>query len=260
MPENIWDINLYDQKHAFVSEYGKGLITLLDPQAGERILDIGCGTGHLANEIAERGAHVVGIDSSSEMIEAARKSYPNLTFQVADAQDFSFTEPFDALFSNAALHWINEPEKAVQCMAAALKPGGRLVAEFGGKGNVATIVSAAQQAIEEIEGNWVESGWYFPSIGEYASLLEKHGLEMRSALLYDRPTRLEDGEHGLSTWLTMFGEHILENLDADIKQRVIQQVEEHARPKLFKNGYWFADYRRLRLVAYKISIVSREGH
>lgn len=252
MPENTWNTSLYDQKHAFVFEFGKGLVSLLDPQPGERILDIGCGTGHLASEIAERGAHVVGIDSSPAMIEAARQAYPDLTFQVEDAQSFSFAEPFDAIFSNATLHWINEPEKAVKCIAAALKPGGRLVAEFGGKGNVATIVTAAQHAIEEIEGDWVESGWYFPSIGEYASLLETHGFETQSALLYDRPTRLEEGEQGLRNWLLMFGEHILENVDDDIKQRVIQQVEERTRPKLFKDGYWFADYRRLRVVARKL--------
>jgi len=252
MPDNTWDTDLYEQKHAFVSEFGKGLVALLDPQAGERILDLGCGTGHLASEIAERGAHVVGIDSSPAMIEAAREAYPNLAFQVMDAQNFSFTEPFDAIFSNAALHWINEPENVVQCIATALKPGGRLVAEFGGKGNVTTILTAAQEAIEEIEGDWVESGWYFPSIGEYASLLEKNGIEARSALLYDRPTRLEDGEQGLRNWLRMFGERLFEDLDDDIKERVLEQVEERTHPKLFKDGYWFADYRRIRLVAHKI--------
>jgi len=252
MPENTWDTSLYDQRHAFVFEFGKGLVSLLDPQPGERILDLGCGTGHLASEIAARGAHVVGIDSSPAMIETARQTYPSLTFQVADAQNFSFSEPFDAIFSNATLHWVNDPEKALECITATLKPGGRLVAEFGGKGNVATIVTAAQEAIEEIEGSWVESGWYFPSIGEYASLLEKHGFEVHSALLYDRPTRLEEGEQGLSNWLKMFGEHILVSLDDDIKQRVIQQVEERTRSKLFKDGYWFADYRRLRLTAYKV--------
>jgi trans-aconitate methyltransferase len=253
MPENIWNASLYDQKHAFVFEFGKGLVSLLDPQPGERVLDIGCGTGHLTNEIAERGAHVVGIDNSPAMIESARQAYPDLTFQVADAQDFSFPEPFDAVFSNATLHWINDPEKTVKCIANALKPGGRLVAEFGGKGNVATIITTAQKAIEEIEGSWVESGWYFPSIGQYASLLETQGFETRSALLYDRPTRLEEGEQGLRNWLLMFGEHILGNLDNDIRHRVIQQVEEQTRSRLFKDGYWFADYRRLRIVAYRLS-------
>ncbi|HEU5382000.1 MAG TPA: class I SAM-dependent methyltransferase [Ktedonobacteraceae bacterium] len=252
MPENTWDSNLYDRKHAFVAEYGKDLITLLDPQPGEHILDVGCGTGHLTNEIARRGAQVVGVDSSPAMIQAAQQNYPTLTFQLADAQDFAFSEPFDALFSNAALHWMNEPERVVQCMAAALKPGGRLVAEFGGKGNMATVIGAVQYAIEEIEGNWVESGWYFPSIGEYACLLEKHGLETRNALLYDRPTRLEEGERGLHNWLTMFGEPILGSLDEDIKLRVIQHVEEQTRSRLFTEGNWYADYRRLRLVAYKV--------
>lgn len=252
MPQIIWDASFYDQKHSFVFEFGKGLVSLLDPQPGERILDVGCGTGHLTYEIAERGAHVTGIDNARTMIETARQTYPTLTFQVADAQDFSFTEPFDAVFSNAALHWINDQERAVRCIALALKPGGRLVAEFGGKGNVATILTAAQEAIFSLAGKRVESGWFFPSIGEYASLLEKYGLETRSALLYERPTRLEEGEQGLRNWLSMFGEHLVAGLDDTVRELVIRQVEERTRPLLYRDGSWLADYRRLRLIAYKV--------
>jgi len=150
MPKNNWNASLYDQKHSFVSEYGKSLIPLLEPQAGESILDIGCGTGHLTKAIAEADAHVVGIDSSASMIETARTTYPDLKFLVADARNFSFPTPFDAVFSNAALHWIPEAEEVVRSIAAALKPGGRFVAEFGGKGNIATIISAFQQSLREV--------------------------------------------------------------------------------------------------------------
>jgi trans-aconitate methyltransferase len=111
-----WDSSLYDQKHSFVFKYGEEVLALLNPQRGERILDVGCGTGHLTKLIVEAGAEVVGIDSSPEMIEAARAACPDINFVVADAANFSFTEPFDAVFSNAALHWVTEAEQAVVCI------------------------------------------------------------------------------------------------------------------------------------------------
>ena len=106
-----WNPNLYDAKHAFVWKYGADLISLLAPQAGERILDIGCGTGHLTAQIADSGATVVGTDRSAEMVNAARREYPHLQFEVADARDLRFRAEFDAVFSNATLHWIHEPER-----------------------------------------------------------------------------------------------------------------------------------------------------
>jgi|SRR5579863_6904505 len=251
MPENDWNAELYDQKHAFVFEYGKGLLSELAPQKGEHILDLGCGTGHLAQTIATSGAHVVGIDSSPEMIAQARKNYADIEFLVADARAFAFLYQFDAVFSNAALHWIPEAERVVEHIAAVLRPGGRFVAEFGGKGNVANITGELQKTIREITGIVVESGWYFPSIGTYATLLEKYGLAVLSAVLFDRPTKLEEGERGLSNWLTMFCEGMFAGLPAVTRQNVIEQVEARLRPKLFKDGNWFADYRRLRVGAVK---------
>ena len=251
MPSNNWDTSLYDQKHAFVYEYGKGLIPLLKPQPGELILDLGCGTGHLTQTIAESGANVIGIDSSASMIETARITYPHLEFHVADAKDFSFASAFDAIFSNATLHWILEADQVVRCIAASLKPGGRFVAEFGGKGNVATITTAVQQSFRELMHKDVDFGWYFPSIGEYASLLEKHDLDVRSALLFERPTPLEDGEMGLRNWIQMFSERVFHNVPDDSKQQILKRTEENTRDRLFNNGQWTADYTRLRIVAYK---------
>jgi len=251
MPSNNWDTSLYDQKHAFVYEYGKGLIPLLKPQPGELILDLGCGTGHLTQTIAESGANVIGIDSSASMIETARITYPHLEFHVADAKDFSFASPFDAIFSNATLHWILEADQVVRCIAASLKPGGRFVAEFGGKGNVATITTAVQQSFRELMHKDVDFGWYFPSIGEYASLLEKHDLDVRSALLFERPTPLEDGEMGLRNWIQMFGERVFHNVPDNMKQQILKRTEDKSRHRLFNNGQWTADYTRLRMVAYK---------
>src|SRR5947209_4560821 len=187
MPNNNWNTALYDQKHAFVFEYGKGLIPVLEPQPGELILDLGCGTGHLTKVIAESGARVIGIDSSTSMIETARAAYPDLEFLIADARDFSFPFQFDAIFSNATLHWIAEAEHVVRRIKESLKTRGRFVAEFGGRGNVATITTAVKQSFLELANIEVDFGWYFPSIGEYASLLEKHGLVVQSALLFERP-------------------------------------------------------------------------
>ncbi len=251
MPTNAWNASFYDQKHSFVSEYGKSLIPLLEPQTSESILDIGCGTGHLTKAIAESGAHVVGIDSSSGMIETARTTYPDLEFLVADARNFSFPTPFDAIFSNAALHWIPEAEEVVRNIAAALKPGGRFVAEFGGKGNIATIIAALQQSLREIAHIEADFGWYYPSIGEYTSLLEQYGLAVQLASLFDRPTKLEDGEKGLRNWLLMFRGDMLQNMPDEMKSQVIERTEAKAHDLLFKEDHWIADYRRLRIVARK---------
>jgi trans-aconitate methyltransferase len=251
MPENNWNATLYDQKHAFVFEYGKGLLALLDAQPGEVILDLGCGTGHHAQQLVDAGARVVGIDGAASMIETARKSYPEIEFQVMDARNFSFPYQFDAIFSNAVLHWIPEAEQVIGSIAATLKPGGRFVAEFGGKGNTQLTMGALGQALQELAGITVRSGWYFPSIGEYAPLLEKHGLEVNTALLFDRPTRLEDGEMGLRNWIRMFGGHILKDVPDDMLEEALKRTETQLRPALFKDGAWYMDYRRLRIVAHK---------
>ena len=250
MSDNNWNASLYDQKHAFVFEYGKGLIPQLNPQPGELILDLGCGTGHLTQTIAESGARVIGIDSSPQMIEMARATHPELEFLQANARDFSFTDPFDAIFSNATLHWVQPPESVVRCISASLKTGGRFVAEFGGKGNVATIITAVQQSLRELTHTEVDFGWYFPSIGEYATLLERYGLTVKSANLFERPTPLEDGEMGLRTWIHMFGDRVFHNLPAAVRQQVLERTEEKARPHLFQDRQWVADYVRLRIVAY----------
>ena len=251
MPDNQWNTSLYDQKHAFVFEYGKGLIPLLDPKPNETILDLGCGSGHLTHTIAESGAHVIGIDSSADMIEVAHVNYPNIEFLVADARTFSFPFSFDAVFSNAMLHWVKEADEVVQHIATALKPGGRLVAEFGGKGNVEAIITAVKQSLWEVAHVEADFGWYFPSIGEYASLLESYGLAVQSAVLFDRPTLLEDGERGLRNWIQMFGDRIFAGISGEVKEQVLARTEEKVRDRLFHYGQWFADYRRLRIVAYK---------
>jgi trans-aconitate methyltransferase len=253
MTQTKWDAALYDQKHAFVWELGKGVVDLLAPKAGERILDIGCGTGHLTAEIAAAGAEVLGIDSSAEMIAEATKKHPGLRFKVMDAREIRLEQNFDALFSNAALHWIKEPERVVEGVARALKPGGRFVAEFGGKGNVVGLIEAFGRACWRLGLRFSEeeNPWYFPSVGEYASLLERHGLEVRQAALFDRPTPLEDGERGLRAWMEMFGAALLRRVPKGKQAALLEEVEREARPALFRDGQWVLDYRRLQMVAKK---------
>jgi trans-aconitate methyltransferase len=250
---NQWNAAQYDAKHAFVYEKAKGLVELLAPQAGERILDLGCGTGALTAEIAERGVEVLGVDRSEEMISQARRKFPALKFEALDARELRFNAEFDAVFSNAVLHWIPEAKQVIAGVAHALKPGGRFVAEFGGRGNIQRLVEGfhrAFSALGMLEPDGV-SPWFYPSAGEYASLLEGHGLEVREASLFDRPTMLEEGERGLENWIRLFRQTFLEKMGEENAQRWIREVERQCSVELFKNGSWELDYRRLRIAAWK---------
>ena len=250
-PDNIWNSELYDTKHAFVFRYGAEMVELLAPQPGERILDVGCGTGHLTKRIAESGAIVIGMDSSPDMIAAARAKYPDIEFRFADAADFEFDETFDAIFSNAALHWVRRAEDAVICMTRALAPLGRFVVEFGGEGNVERITSALETSVRDATGAAVDAVNYYPSVEEYSTLLQRHGLEVQSAKLFDRLTRLEEGESGLRSWIEMFRGSLISEIPVWDRERVLSEVEAKLRQELFREGSWWADYRRLRIVAVK---------
>ncbi|HTZ32214.1 MAG TPA: methyltransferase domain-containing protein [Methylomirabilota bacterium] len=248
-----WDAALYDKKHSFVWKMASALLDLLEAKPGELILDIGCGTGHLTAQIAATGAHVTGVDRSPEMILQARSEHPAITFEVMDVRELSFPQKFDAVFSNATLHWITNPEPAVAAISSVLKPEGRLVAEFGGKGNVTGVMTALRRAWQSLgQPQPFPNPWYYPSVAEYSSLLERHGLEVTYALLFERPTPLEDGEDGLRTWLNMFGGAIAEKLPASLAGKLIDETIREARPQLFHDGHWTLDYRRLRLLARKL--------
>lgn len=255
MSQDFWNSVLYEGNHAFVWQYGESIVELLAPKAGEQILDLGCGTGQLTEKIAQTVAFVQGIDSSLSMISAAKNNYPHIKFSVADARNFQVEEQLDAVFSNAVLHWIKQPEAVINCVEKALKPGGRFVAEFGGKGNVGAIVRALLSVLSEIGCEEPEAlnPWYFPSIGEYAGLLEKHGFDVGYAVLFDRPTPLECGSAGMVNWIEMFAGGFLSGLSDDVRSHVMNSVEERLRPALYRDGNWIADYRRIRVVAIKNS-------
>ena len=245
-----WNSDLYTQKHSFVYQYGEGLLELLKPQPGERILDLGCGSGELTQRIAEQGTQVIGIDASAAMLEKARVQFPTLEMHQMEATSFTFDEPFDAIFSNAVLHWVPDYEAAVRQMAKALKPNGRLVIEFGGKNNVATIVDAIASQLEK-HGYSFRPFWFFPSIGEYTPVLERYGFEIRLAQYYDRDTLLDDPETGLIDWIEQFGPYFFENVTPDDKVAILESVKAELRPVLFRDGRWYADYKRIRIIAGK---------
>lgn len=249
----MWNPNLYDQNHAFVWHFGSDLIEWLAPQAGERILDLGCGTGHLTARIAAAGAEVTGIDAAPAMVARARANYPALRFEVADGATFRSDSPFDAIFSNAALHWMCDAAAVVESMRLALRPGGRLVAEFGGAGNIATILAALGEALAVAghDAAVARNPWYFPTLGAYATLLEGAGFRVHRAAHFDRPTPLAEGEAGLRHWLAMFAGPFFAAIPPADHAAIIEGVEARLRPRLWRDGRWVADYVRLRVVAVR---------
>lgn len=245
-----WDAGLYDDKHSFVWKLATAVLELLDAKPGESILDLGCGTGHLTAKIAEAGAHVVGIDRSPEMIRQAKEKYPSLRFEVMDAREISPEGSFDAAFSNATLHWIKEPERVISGIKKALRPGGRFVAEFGGKGNTGELLKAIERGWAKLQlAGAAPHPWYYPSLAEYAGLLEQHGFEVTYATLFDRPTPLDDGVRGLRNWLEMFGSAFVEGLADATREQLLADIERDLRAKLFRDDHWVMDYRRLRVMA-----------
>jgi len=269
-PDNEWDATAYDADVGFVHEYGESVLDLLDPKGGERVLDLGCGTGHLTAEIADRvgpdGA-AVGLDSAPDMVEQARETYPDCRFVEADARDLGAAlgadgesvdgdgdeAAFDAVFSNAALHWIprKDQDTVAESVHDLLPSGGRFVAELGGVGNVATIVEAVRAQLQA-RGYDAENPWYFPTVGEHAAVLEEAGFEVRFARLFDRPTDLA-GESGLRDWLDVFGDSVFAPLDTEEREAVVTAAEDRLREELYDpdSERWTADYRRLRFVAVR---------
>lgn len=253
-----WNANLYDDKHQFVSDFGQGLVELLAPEKGELILDAGCGTGMLAAEIADKGATVYGIDLSASMIEKAKSAYPDIHFQVADLTGFNLGQDlqFDAVFSNATLHWVRPPEAALRCIYQHLAPGGRFVLEMGGHKNVAQITQAIKETLQQNGYNQQvadsdKGSWYFPSVAEYTTLLERQGFEVQLVHYFERPTKLS-GDDGMAKWIEMFGLYLFKGIEPSKVKALIDEAVEKLRPTHFIEGNWWADYRRLRIKARKL--------
>lgn len=247
-----WDANLYDNKHSFVSKYGNSLVELLAPKEGKKILDLGCGTGDLANTLYKHGVDIVGVDKSENMVKQAISKYPHIQFMVQDATNLAYHSEFDAVFSNATLHWVRPPIQALYGIYQSLKQGGRFVAEFGGKGNIQTISSEIIQQIKEsgLEFKQEKFYWFFPSIAEYSNLMEEVGFRVTFAQHFDRPTQLE-GENGLRNFIDMFCMHLFNGIPEHTINEIVTNVEKKLKGTLYKDGNWIADYKRIRVIGQK---------
>lgn len=243
-----WDPERYARNARFVADLGATLVELLAPRPGEAILDLGCGDGALTEALVARGALVVGVDGSAEQVAAARAR--GLDARQADGEALDFEAAFDAVFSNAALHWMRKADAVIDGVWRALKPGGRFVAEMGGAGNVAGIRTALLTALERlgIDGQAVDP-WYFPSPEDYRRRLEARGFEVESIALIDRPTPLPGA---MADWLETFAETFLKLVPAEARAALATEVSEALRPShCDAEGRWTADYVRLRFSARK---------
>jgi trans-aconitate methyltransferase len=273
-------------------------------------LDVGCGTGELTNQLLNVATQsvkptaesqeesnsadkdtietvVVGVDADQSMISRAQELYPSVKFLTVDIRSYldekqqammeaqTVPKTFDLIFSNAALHWIpaKDMDNVICTISKLMKTnGGRLVVEFGGKGNVQTVVTACEDVLrEQYDIKDFTTPWYFPSIAEFTTILERNGIEVVSAELYDRPTKLTDPVNGMIDWLRMFGQPFIEaaittydiggvvtssEMDTTISRHdkeslFLTAVNERVRSKLYDGTQWIADYRRIRVVGYR---------
>jgi len=239
-----WNAREYAKHGRFVTDLGGAVLDLLAPASGERILDLGCGDGVLTEKIAERGAQVVGVDSSDEMIAAAKKR--GLDARVMRAEELRFDREFDAVFSNAALHWMRDQDAVLAGVLRALEPGGRFVAEAGGHGNIAAIRVAFDAVLAAHGAPAVDENRYFTP-AEYRELLERSGFVVERIDLIPRPTPLKSG---MQAWLETFRSTALARFERAEREQVLRETVALLEPVLRdRAGNWTADYVRLRFKA-----------
>lgn len=248
MNRQTWNARQYQDKASFVAELGTPVLELLNPQPYESILDLGCGDGTLTEKIARVASQVIGIDSSPSMVRAARNK--GLHAELMSGTAITYQNAFDAVFSNAALHWINDATAVIQGVFSALRPQGRFVGEFGGHGNIATLVQAMSTVVSQHrEMGKFTNPWFFPRADEYQKLLENHGFRVDYCELIPRPTPLRSG---VREWLKIFANHVTADLPAGVAELFLEQTEQLVKPVLYsQQDGWHADYVRLRFAALK---------
>jgi len=247
-PKQHWDPERYARTARFVAEHGAPVLDLLAPAPGERILDLGCGDGALSEELAARGAIVVAVDASAEQIESARAR--GLDARVMSGENLTFETEFDAVFSNAALHWMKDAKAVIDGVWRALKPGGRFVGEMGGAGNVASVRGALHRALDRrgIDPKSLDP-WFFPDEEAYRGLLEERGFTAASTTLFERPTPIPGA---MEDWLDTFAETFILALPAGERAGAKTEVADGLKADLCdEDGRWTIDYVRLRFSAFK---------
>lgn len=249
-PAQTWDPAAYAANAGYVPQLGEPVLDRLAPRPGERVLDLGCGDGALTVKLAEAGAAVVGLDSSPEMVARARAR--GLDAREGDAAAIpagpGFDGAFDAVFTNAALHWVRDHDAVAAGVRRCLKPGGRFVGEFGGFGNVAAVCTALVAVLNarELDGA-AALPWTFPTVEAFAARLERHGFAVEHVALIPRPTPLPAGMAG---WLDLFAEPVLAALPEADRAQAKAEAIALLRPALCDDtGQWVADYVRLRFSA-----------
>lgn len=241
--EQRWSSKTYADNARFVSELGAEVLSWLAPKAGERILDLGCGDGVLSQKLVEAGAEVVGVDMSEDFVASACRR--GIDARLMSGEALAFEAEFDAVFSNAAMHWMQGQDAVIAGVARALKPGGRFVGEFGGHGNVAAIVTglraiAARYGIDE----QLAHPWVFPTAEEHAARLQAGGFEVRRIVLEPRPTPLATGIKG---WLATFRQPFFNALPEGARNEALDELCNLLKWSLCDaSGQWMADYVRLR--------------
>jgi trans-aconitate methyltransferase len=243
-----WDPQAYGQNGAFVHGLAGGVLEWLAAAKGERILDLGCGDGQLTQRIAATGAEVEGVDASPEMVAAARGR--GIAAREARAEALPYADAsFDAVFSNAALHWVSGQDAMMDEVRRVLAPGGRFVAEMGGQGNIAAIRVALRSVLARHGFADREDGVnYYPTADAYARRLERHGFSVKKIALIPRPTALPAS--GMTGWLRTFRRGVLDSLPEPLRDTVVEETAALVAPALRdEEGNWVADYVRLRFIA-----------
>lgn len=248
-----WNANDYTDHFAFVHQYGEDVMELVDAAPGSFVVDLGCGNGALSERLKERGYRVLGVDASKDMLKKAESLHPGLSFMEGDATEFSLEEKADVIFSNAVFHWIDEKDqqKLAGNVAGQLKKGGILVCEFGGYGCAETVHSTLERNFNK-RGLLYLRPFYFPTIGQYAPILEKAGFRVEYATLFDRPT-VQETENGLEDWIRMFVKKAFEGVPGEMADEIIGESVRELYGTLHVDGKWIVDYVRIRIKARKIT-------
>ena len=256
MTNNPWNPTDYDARFSFVTELGEELISQVDPQPGQRILDVGCGTGHLTAQMSKSGATTLGVDSDPNMIATAQREYPAAEWLVADFQELNPEEiptaAFDAALSNAALHWMPHQATVLRNIRSALRSGAAFVAEMGGSGNISTVDTAIRESLVACGLTAELPNSFFPTVAEESQLLEQASFRVDEMRWFPRPTPLNQGET-VADWVANFRAALWNELPASTRELMRAEIESRAEQAgLFRDSIWYIDYCRLRFIATAI--------